>query len=194
MIKADEIAEKKPNPQGKGLVPVLAALNDANQRIVALPKHVQQISNELFTSMFVLESCFGFKPVVGRSYWLYRNDERFSLSLLEPGQWSATVYGQYIGACEVHDDLTWTLTLSEQALRDEVLMAEIAQRRQQFEQTLQSAEAVDDLLPVFKEELPFYQRVFASALAGSLGASMQASGINGLSYDEAMGLLTVKQP
>ena len=182
---------KNPNPQGKGLVPLLAALSDAGRSIVVPPKQVQQVSGELFTSLFVLESRFGFKPVVGRTYWLYRKAGVFELSLLAPEQWSALVYGQYIGACALHNDLTWTLTLSEAALADPLLMRYIAQRREEFEQELQSAASVDDLLPVFRAELPFYQRVFASALAGSLGASMQSAGIRGLSYQEAVGLLEV---
>lgn len=184
---------KNPNPQGKGLVPVLAALSDAGRSIVVPPKQVQQVSGELFTSLFVLGSRFGFKPVVGRSYWLYRRAGEFELSLLAPAQWSAVVYGQYIGVCELHADLTWTLTLSEAALADQLLMREIGERRAAFDEELQSAESVDDVLPVFKEELPFYQRVFASALAGSLGASMQSAGIRGLSYQEAMGLLEADQ-
>lgn len=182
---------KNPNPQGKGLVPVLAALNDAGRSIVVPPKQVQQVSGELFTSLFVLESRFGFKPVVERSYWLYRREGAFELSLLAPEQWSATVYGQYIGECTLQADLIWTLDLSAEALTDQALMASIAQRRESFEQELQAAASVDDLLPVFKAELPFYQRVFASALAGSLGASMQSAGIRGLSYKEALGLLEV---
>ena len=181
---------KNPNPQGKGLVPVLAALNAAGRPLVVLPKQVQQVSNELFTSLFILESGFGFKPVVGRGYWLYRKDDAFALSLLPPEQWSAFIYGQYVGACELHNDLTWTLTLSDEASADDVLMGYIARRREEFEQVLQAAEQVDDVLPVFKAELPFYQRVFATALASSLGASMQSAGILGLSYDEAIGLLT----
>ncbi len=184
---------KNPNPQGKGLVPVLAALHAAGRSIVVPPKQVQQVSGELFTSLFVLGSRFGFKPVVGRSYWLYRRDGVFNLSLLAPEQWSALVYGQYVGACELHTDLTWTLTLGAEALADPLLMRYIARQREVFEQQLQAAASVDDLLPVFKEELPFYQRVFASALAGSLGASMQSAGISGLSYQEAAGLLESQQ-
>ena len=157
------------------------------------PKQVQQVSAELFTSLFILESRFGFKPVVGRSYWLYCRKGVFELSLLAPEQWSKLVYGQYIGGCELHVDLTWTLTLSEAALADDLLMQSIEKRRNEFEQELQDATAVDDLLPVFKAELPFYQRVFASALAGSLGASMQSAGIHGLSYKEAVGLLETDQ-
>ncbi len=185
---------KTPNPQGKGLVPVLAALTEAgNPGWVPLPKSISQIANELFTSMFVLESRFSFKPVPQRSYWLYRDpldsQGRFSLSLLSPEQWSATVYGQVIGHCVLQADLTWTLELSDEAAADNEMMAYIAERRRRFGQELAEAKQVDDLLPVFQHNLPFYQRVFASALAGSLSCSMQQAGIAGLSYEQAAGLL-----
>lgn len=191
MISENKTTIKTPNPQGKGLVPVLAALSAANYRSTALPKQVEQIASELFTSMFVLESSFGFKPVQGRPYWLYHDNNRYKLSLLSPQQWSATVSGNIIGQCILHDDLTWTLELSDAAVNDAEFMAYIAERRRLFGEELQEADSVDDLLPVFRQSLPFYQRVFASAMAGSLGRSMQLSGINGLSYEQARGLLTV---
>lgn len=184
---------KTPNPQGKGLVPVLAALSEAGDagRMTVLPKQISQIANELFTSMFVLESRFSFKPVPKRSYWLYRDAQgHFSLSLLSPQQWSATVYGQVIGHCVLQTDLTWTLELSDEAAADQEIMADIAERRRRFGQELHEAKQVDDLLPVFQRSLPFYQRVFASAMAGSLSRSMQQAGIAGLSYEQAAGLLT----
>lgn len=181
---------KTPNPQGKGLVPVLAALSAASHQHIVLPKQVEQIASELFTSMFVLESSFGFKPVQGKAYWLYRVNNCYKLSLLSPQQWSATIFGDVIGQCVLHEDLTWTLELSDGAVNDTEFMAYIAERRRLFGEELQEADSVDDLLPVFRESLPFYQRVFASAMAGSLGRSMQLSGIKGLSYEQARGLLT----
>ena len=183
------MADKNPNPQGKGLVPVLAALGGAKSGIIVLPKHVEQVAAELFTSMFILESRFSFKPVRGRSYWLYRYGERFQLSLMAPQQWSVGTFDQVIGCCELHDDLVWTLTLSEESSNDQGFMAFIATRRERFQQALQAGQSLDEALPVYVQKLPFYQRVFASALAGSLGKSMQLSGIAGLSYQQARGQL-----
>jgi hypothetical protein len=45
------------------------------------------------------------------------------------------------------------------------------------------------MLPVYCASLPYYQRLFASALASSLGISMQLSGIRELRYSDAKGLL-----
>jgi hypothetical protein len=179
---------KTPNPQGKGLVPVLDSLAASRPTAAVPPKHIEQISSELFTSLFVLHSQFQFKPVIGKPYWLYRKDRAFKLSLISPEEWRGG-FGQYIGECQLQSDITWTLKLDEQAARDARLMQLIAARRAEFEANLQAADNLEHILPVFDTTLPFYQRVFASALAHSLGMSMQKSGIAGLPYHKAIKLL-----
>ncbi|WP_442497527.1 DUF2452 domain-containing protein [Methylobacter sp. sgz302048] len=148
-------------------------------------KDILQIANELFTSLFVLNSRIKFKPVVGRTYWLYRKDGMYGLSLIAPEEWSPSKYGQFIGACKLQTDLTWTLELSEQCRGDRQLMVEITQQREHFDQKLKTAEYIDDILPVYIAALPFYSRVLASALAYSLGQSMQKGEISGLSFNQA---------
>jgi hypothetical protein len=179
------MTSKSPNPQGKGLVPVLESLMQTRKNLAAPAKDILQIANELFTSLFVLNSQIKFKPVVGRTYWLYRKDGIYGLSLIAPEQWSPSQYGQFIGASELQPDLTWTLELSGQCRGDLVLMTEITQQRERFDEKLNTAEHIDDLLPVYIATLPFYSRVLASALAHSLGQSMQKGGISGLSFDQA---------
>ena len=181
--------QKNPNPQGKGMVPVLESLARVRPCIRVPPKHLDQISNELFTSLFVLHSHFQFRPVVGRTYWLYRQRDSFKLSMVAPEEWQGTSFGKFIGECRLHEDITWTLVLDPYAAEDENLQSMIASRRQEFEVALQKASTVDDLLPVYVSSLPFYQRVFAAGLAGSLKQSMLLSGIQGLSYREASKLL-----
>lgn len=180
-----------PNPQGKGQVPVLAALAEGQRAARAVPaKNVEQVSVELFTSLFVLESEFGFQPVVGESYWLYHKEGRFRLSPLPPDQWSPTVYGRYIGECRLQEDMSWTLMLAEEVAEDPVFVRYLEERRARFEEALEAADTLEDALPVHDGRLPFYQRAYAYGLAHSLGASMERSGIRGLSYNEARGLLS----
>ncbi|MDH4027401.1 MAG: hypothetical protein OEU95_01040 [Nitrospirota bacterium] len=45
-----------PNPQGKGLVPVLNDVASSRAKIDILPRKIDQIAGELFTSVFVLGS------------------------------------------------------------------------------------------------------------------------------------------
>ncbi len=175
---------KYPNPQGKGLVPVLDSLASSRPTNAVPPKHIEQVSSELFTSLFVLSSQFQFKPVVGQSYWLYRKGQSFKLSLISPEEWRGG-FGQYVGHCQLQSDITWTLALDAEAAKDKELMQFIAAKRAEFDAKLQAVETLEQILPVFDASLPFYQRVFASALAHSLGVSMHKSAIRHLSYQQA---------
>ena len=182
----------RPNPQGKGLVPVLDSLTESRAVISVPPKQIHQVANELFTSLFVLHSRFQFKPVVGKSYWLYLRNNSFQLSMIAPHEWGGNSYGQYIGECVLQNDVTWTLNLDTKAAQDKVLMKLIENKRKEFEKTLRTADVIESVLPVYLETLPFYKRVFASALANSLRMSMNKSGIMGLDYAQAKRLLLKK--
>jgi len=181
----------QPNPQGKGLVPVLECLAESRALISVVPKQINQISSELFTSLFVLHSHFQFKPVVGKQYWLYQRAKQFQLSLISPEEWGDKGFGLFVGECILQQDITWTLTLDNNAANDKALMSYIEARRDEFERALISAESVDAVLPFYLAGLPFYQRVYASALANSLKRSMQKSGIHGLSYVQAQKCISV---
>lgn len=178
-------SDKHPNPQGKGLTPVLEHLQQTTNTLSVPAKDIHRISSELFTSLFVLNSQIRFKPVCGQCYWLYRTDDTYRLSLIAPEQWTSARYGRYIGVCQLQNDLTWTLELSEQSRNDPQFIAEIARQRRRFEENMQQAEKVDDMLPVYKKHLPFYSRALASALSRSLQTSLQKGGISGLSYKQA---------
>ncbi|WP_026602435.1 DUF2452 domain-containing protein [Methylomonas sp. 11b] len=180
---------KQANPQGKGAVAVLDSLQQAKKQLIAPAKNIQQITNDLFTSLFVLNSQIRFKPTTGQAYWLYFKDGQYRLSLIAPEQWAPSQSGRFIGTCELQSDLTWTLALSNACANDDAFIQEIANRSLQLEQKMQQAEKIDDVMPVYLETLPYYSRVLAAALAFSLKQSMQKSGILGLSFRQAETLL-----
>lgn len=168
---------KQPNPQGKGLSTISGLLATINQQSTAPAKQIHQITDELFTSMFILHSSFKFKPVVGKSYWLYKSQNTFRLSLVSPDEWNNHSFGQFIGRCELHMDITWSLELSEQSANDKAFLEWIANRRRELENHIQQTDRLIDILPGYQQHLPFYQRAYASALTHSLGISMHKSGI-----------------
>lgn len=181
---------KNPNPDGKGGSTVLTTLDDVRAGTAqAVPKQIDQVTTELFTSLFVLESEFRFKPVAGKTYYLYRLPEKFWLGLTPPDMLGEAVGGRFIGSCVLQADMTWTLELAPAVAADENFMAWLAAKRTAFERRLGEAESVDDILPVYESRLSFYRRASAFGVAHSLSRSMSASGISGLSYDEARGLL-----
>ncbi len=175
-----------PNPQGKGLSPILDSLSEYKRLSAAAPKHITQVSTELFTSLFILESQIRFKPVVERSYWLYYKNGSWQLSMISPEQWHSAQSGEYFGECRLLRDLTWSLALSDNAAQNAELMALLDQRRQDFEQQLNSVEQLQASLPVYVDSFSFYSRVLASGLAYSLGSSMQQTGIASLNHAQAL--------
>lgn len=183
------MSHRNPNPQGKGLTPVLEGLDQARPGVPLPPKPIDQVSHELFTSLFVLNSEFRFRPRVGKSYWLYRVDGRFKLLMLAPGQWSAGPPGQFIGECVLREDITWTLVLDEKASRDPGLLDWIQAERRRLEETLDSAQTLEEALPDYVAAMPFYNRLLAHGLSSSLRVSLGAAGLLGLTYAEARRLL-----
>ncbi|GAB3676259.1 DUF2452 domain-containing protein [Salinisphaera aquimarina] len=182
---------KNPNPQGKGTSPVLATLETQRAGLAQVPpKQIDQVTTELFTSLFVLDSEFRFKPVVGKRYFLYRKETHFWLGLTPPGMLGEAVAGRFIGTCTLQRDLTWTMALDAAVAADDRFIAYLGQRRAQLESRLAAAETLDDVLPRYERRLSFYRRAAAFAVACSLGRSMAYAGIGGLSYDQARGLLT----
>ncbi|HTQ99493.1 MAG TPA: DUF2452 domain-containing protein [Candidatus Acidoferrum sp.] len=181
--------KKNPNPQGKGLVPVLQGVQQHAQRLAVPPKPLQQIEMELFTSLFVLQSEIRFNPVVGRAYWLYRRDDGYRLSLVAPDEWHRPLAQCYIGRCELQTDRTWTLELSAEASADESFMAMIERQRAMLHAALEAAERVEDVLPVFAPALNYHGRILAFILGKSLRSSMQLAGIAALPFREAAAVL-----
>ena len=179
-----------PNPQGKGVVVLMGALAEAKSLIQLPPKTAEQISVELFTSLFVLQSEFKFKPVVGRHYWLYFNQGLFKLSLVAPEEGGSYCFGLPVGKSILQDDITWSLELSDEAQADIDLMSLIQSKQKEFESRLKQADSIDKALPFYREKLPFYQRIFAAGLAQSLSKSAQYQGIADLTYDAALKCLS----
>ncbi len=180
---------KNPNPQGKGLVPVLQVVQQHAQRLSVPPKPLAQIEMELFTSLFVLQSEIRFNPVVGRRYWLYARESGYRLSLVAPDEWHRALPQRCIGSCTLQDDRTWTLELAPEVAGDEVFMALIEAQRTSLHAALERAERVEDVLPVYSASLGYHGRILAFILGKSLRGSMQLAGIAALPYRQAAGLL-----
>lgn len=178
-----------PNPQGKGLVPLLQGLQQHWAGAEVPPKHIDQISLELFTSLFVLQSEIRLNPVPGQDYWLYRQGKRWKLSLVGPDEWGGAPPGRYVGHCVLQPDRTWTLDLDAALAQDPVFMAEIEARRARLQESLEQAESLENALPGYEENLGYHARVLAFVLGRSLRRSMQLTGIAALDYRQARGLL-----
>jgi hypothetical protein len=185
---------ENPNPQGKGVVPILQGIDRHRLDRLLPPKKIDQVQMELFTSMFVLKSDIRFNPVPGQQYFLYQTDGRYKLLMVAPNEWSSPYRGRYIGECILHSDRTWSMALDPAMAHDEEFMAGITAEQDMLQEALEKAETVAEVLPVFEEALGYNSRILAYILGKSLGLSMDMAGIGGLTYEEAKGLLMHDKP
>ncbi len=159
------------NPEGKGNNGFLLDWERTEPRGVMV-KPRRQLLAEFFTSMLILSANFKFRPAIGAATYLYWMDDEWSLSLIAPEQWSEERRAGFAGTCILQPDMTWTLNPS-------VLLAEagpvadaMARFYEAFAEKLDTDLTLEEILPFYVGTLPYYQRLFASALSRSVRAAV----------------------
>ena len=168
------VAKTAGNPEGKGVNGLLQDWQATTPRDVVV-KPPRDVLAEFFTSMLVLSAQFKFKPTVGTEYYLYWIDGEWSLSLIAPDEWTDERQAGYAGTCVLQTDMTWTIAPSTRLpTRDRVLEA-IGRFHDAFVTKLDSDDALEEILPSYVKTLPYFQRLYASALSRSLRATISMS-------------------
>lgn len=165
---------KNPNPQGKGLVPVLAHWGDTRPSTVNA-KAPAELLFDWFASALVLSAKFQFKPALGTVYYLYARAGDWQLSLVGPTEWGDREMGDCLGTCELRQDMTWSIAPAKGIAEKPKLQKALAELVDAFMTSLQSDDALDDHLPGYRRELPYYQRMLATGLGASLRGSATAA-------------------
>ena len=161
-----------PNVQGKGQIGFLKDWVDSTPRGVTA-KSAGRLLSDYFTSILVLSADFKFKPVFGKDYYLYREEPRWTLSLISPDDWNSTEKREaFVGTCVLHPDSTWTIVPSNNLQQSGRVADAIASAYSGFVDRLDSEHSLEDDLPFYEGRLPYYQRLFAAALSRSLKASL----------------------
>lgn len=159
------------NPEGKGQSGFLLDWYQSQPRgVVAKPE--RQILAEFFTSMLVLSARFKYRPAVGVPNYLYWIDDEWSLSLISPEEWSHERQAGFAGTCVLHTDMTWTINPSEQLGADGPVSEAIARAYAAFAEALDTDLTLEEILPFYAGRMPYYPRLYASALSRSIRATM----------------------
>jgi hypothetical protein len=159
--------QKKSNPQGKGVVPVVNHWY-TYEPVVVEKKSTGQLFAEYFTSLLILSADFRFKPVQGANYFLYLKKQCWVLSLIEPERWSYERRGEYFGSCQLQEDMTWSIdTIDLESVHPDVDQA-LKLFYQQIALHLDSEKPLIEILPFYLDELPYYRRMAATGLARSM--------------------------
>lgn len=165
------VSKEDGNPEGKGAHGFLEDWRATEPRgVVAKPE--RQVLAELFTSMLVLSASFKYRPVPGGSNYLYWVEGHWSLSLIAPDEWSDKRRAGFAGLCVLQRDMTWTIEPSERLAEDGPVREAIRLFFEAFAAMLETDLTLEDVLPSYVGDLPYYQRLHASALSRSLRATM----------------------
>jgi Protein of unknown function (DUF2452) len=163
-----------PNPQGKGLVPLLDAWQSL-QPVAVAPKSAHRLLGDYLVSLLVLSAEFSFKPVPRKPYYLYWREGVWQLSLISPAEWGLRQQAECLGECQLGYDMTWRLIPQQEQTFSMGLQRAIEDFTALFGEQLASADALEDTLPFYVRQLPFYRRLLATGLAASLQHSIRAS-------------------
>jgi hypothetical protein len=168
------------NPQGKGLVPVLAAL-DALRPWQPGQKSGQMILRDFCLSALVLSARFDFRVVPNKTYYLYHGAKGWQLSLIAPEEWGERLPGTWVACCDLRTDMTWDVMLAPDIGADDQLVSALETHLRGFVARLEEAPSLEQALPVYEQHLPYQQRMMATALSSSLQTSLLLSGLSGQS-------------
>lgn len=168
------------NPDGKGLNGFLLDWYASEPRGV-VAKSQRQVLAEYFTSMLVLSAAFKYKPAIGTENYLYLIDGEWSLSLIRPDEWSDARREGFVGCCVLQPDMTWTIAPSASVRSNDRIQDALARFYDAFAGSLESDLTLEEILPFYAGKLPYYQRLYASALSRSIRAAMALGGQRTLS-------------
>ena len=159
------------NPEGKGLNGFLLDWYKSEPRgVVAKPQ--RQVLAEFFTSMLVLSAQFKYEPAVGVANYLYCMDGEWSLSLIAPHEWTDERRAGFVGTCVLHDDMTWTIEPSELLAEDNAVSDAVGRFYDAFAESLDTDMTIEEILPFYTGSMPYYQRLYASAMSRSIRAAV----------------------
>ena len=164
------------NPQGKGLVPVMEDWGETQPSVVRSRTPREVLRDYLVTSLVVAAE-IRFKPRPGVPYFLYLADGAWLLSLLSPKDWRSRQPGPCLGRCVLAPDMTWQLVPEQDVSEHPELLERLEAFQQGFTDWLDQDGALEDHLPFFVRELPYYRRLLAAGMSSSLKRSLAHSGL-----------------
>jgi len=78
------------------VIPYSAIINkEFSERYDKLIKDYEQLSSEIYWNNLIYSIEIRFKPVIGKTYYLYLEDDKYFLSLISPNEWKRNFIGEF---------------------------------------------------------------------------------------------------
>tara|TARA_B100001758_G_C18191401_1_gene494796 strand:- start:223 stop:600 length:378 start_codon:yes stop_codon:yes gene_type:complete len=65
------------------------------ERLLEIKKQYYSLTKELEWNELIYQSKYTFKPIIGKSYYLYENEKNNFLSIIRPEEWSHKCIGEF---------------------------------------------------------------------------------------------------
>jgi len=65
------------------------------KKILEIKAQYDLLTKEIEWNQLVFESKYNFKPIIGKSYYLYKSDKKNFLSIIKPSEWQFKCIGKF---------------------------------------------------------------------------------------------------
>ena len=65
------------------------------KKILEIKAQYDLLAKEIEWNQLIFESKYNFKPIIGKSYYLYKSDKKNFLSIIKPGEWDFKCIGKF---------------------------------------------------------------------------------------------------
>ena len=84
-------------------------LNQIKEQVELLINQAHDIHERIDISEKIYEAKYNFKPNIGVTYYLYRDDEKYVLSMISPSEWGKNLKYEFISDATLLADSTWKI-------------------------------------------------------------------------------------
>lgn len=88
-------------------------LDQIREQVELLARQAQAIHDRVNISEQIYQAEMNFKPLMGKIYHLYRQDERYILSMIGPGEWGKEMPYEFVSTAKLLADHTWEVLQQE---------------------------------------------------------------------------------
>lgn len=93
---------------------LIAMEHHANKQIESLKeqadvlvKQAKEIQERVKLAYLISSATYGFTPVLLKTYYLYSKNDKYTLTLIAPEEWSTIPYGEFVSKVRQLGDSTW---------------------------------------------------------------------------------------
>jgi hypothetical protein len=84
-------------------------LTQIKDQVEMLINQAHDIHHRIEISEKIYEAQYNFKPIIGTTYYLYQNDEKYILSMISPEEWGSSLKYDFLSDATLLADHTWKI-------------------------------------------------------------------------------------